>query len=63
MTVDEAMAVVVEDGICKGWTLGQVLERRRGSLKFFTSPFCEFRNTIKAAATLLFRELEQEKAG
>ena len=63
MTVDEAMAVVVEDGICKGWTMGQVLERRRGSLKFFTSPFCEFRNTIKAAATLLFRELEQEKAG
>lgn len=62
MTVDEAMAVVVEDGICKGWTMGQVLERRRGSLKFFTSPFCEFRNTIKAAATLLFRELEQEKA-
>ena len=63
MTVDEAMAIVVEDGICKGWTLGQVLERRRGSLKFFTSPFCEFRNTIKAAATLLFQDLEQEKAG
>lgn len=63
MTVDEAMAVVVKDGICKGWTMKQVLERRRGSLKFFVAPTCEFCNTIKAAATLLLRESEQEKAG
>ncbi len=35
MTMDEARAVVVPTGTCKGWTLAQVAERRRSSLKFY----------------------------
>lgn len=37
MTVDEAKAVVVQIGTCRGWTLEQVAQRRPASLKWGTS--------------------------
>ncbi len=63
MTVAEARDMVVSAGTCKGWTLGQVLERRPASLKFFATPFCEASNIFKAAATLMLQEANQQKAG
>lgn len=63
MTLEEARAVVVQSGPCKGWTMAQVAERRFASLRFFLTPFCESGNIQKAAATLLMQDLEQKKAG
>lgn len=63
MTVEEAQAIVVQQGTCKGWTMGQVAERRASSLRFFLTSFCECGNIQKAAATLLIQDLEQKKAG
>ncbi len=63
MTLDEARKVVVAEGTCKGWTLEQVAERRPSSLKFFVTPFCQTTNVFKAAASLMFQEVSQKKAG
>ena len=62
MTVDDAKGLTVDFGTCKGWTMGQVMENRPSSLKFFITPFCECGNILKAAATLLLQELNQQKA-
>lgn len=62
MTVDDAKGLTVDFGTCKGWTMGQVMENRPSSLKFFITPFCECGNVVKAAATLLLQELNQQKA-
>ena len=62
MTVDDAKGLRVDFGTCKGWTMGQVMENRPSSLKFFVTPFCECGNILKAAATLLLQELNQQKA-
>ena len=64
MTMDEAKALIVDSGTCKGWTMAEVMEKRPSSLKFFISPFCQCGNILKAAATLLLQELgQQQKAG
>lgn len=63
MTLEQAKAVVVQDGTCKGWTLGQVATDRPPSLKWlkFTAPFAD--NVLKAAAGIVLDDLELEKAG
>lgn len=63
MTMEEAGAIVVSRGPCKGLTMAQVAERRPSSLRFFLSQFSECSNGQKAAATLLIQALEQKKAG
>ena len=61
MTLDEAKAVVVTSGTCKGWTLAQVMERRLASLRFYVcSPSVD--NVLKAAAQIVL-EAAQQKAG
>lgn len=62
MTMEEAKAYVVQGGICKGWTLEQVAERRAPSLRFY---MCSDTgdNVLKAAATLILQELNQRKVG
>lgn len=62
MTVEEAKAYVVQGGICQGWTLEQVAERRAPSLKFYVCSNTGD-NVLKAAATLMIQETEQSKAG
>ena len=57
MTVDEAKAVVVQIGTCRGWTLEQVAQRRPASLKWYQAD-----NILKAAASVLLDNLQQ-KAG
>lgn len=63
MTLEDARAIVVQEGTCKGWTMGQVAERRPSSLQFFLTAFCKCGNIQKAAATLLIQERQQKKAG
>lgn len=60
MTLDEAKAVVVSSGVCKGWTIAQVAERRAASLRFFLcAPFAD--NILKAASQMMLEQVE--KAG
>lgn len=63
MTLEQAQAFVVKSGTCKGWTLAQVAKDRPTSLRWLQSvcPFAD--NELKAAATLVLRELELAMAG
>lgn len=63
ITVEQAMAVTVDFGTCKGWTLGQVLDRRPSSLRFYVFAAKEASNVLKAAASLLLDEMTQKRAG
>lgn len=63
MSVDEARAIVVPFGTCKGWTLGEVMERRASSLRFYLYSAKDAGNVLKAAASLLLDELALKKAG
>ena len=63
ITVEQAMAVTVDFGTCKGWTLGQVLDRRPSSLRFYVFAAKEASNVLKAAASLLLDDMTQKKAG
>lgn len=63
MTLEEARAVVVPTGTCKGWTIEKVAADRRLSLKFYVYSQGNVDNVVKAAATLLWNEINQEKAG
>ena len=63
MTVEQAKSITVGFGFCKGLTLGQVMERRASSLKFFIYASTEADNVLKAASTVLLREISQRRAG
>ncbi len=63
MTLEEAQAVIVPTGTCKGWTIAQVAKDRRSSLKFYVYSQGTVDNVVKAAATLLWNEINQQKAG
>ena len=62
MMVDEAKAVVVQIGTCRGWTLEQVAQRRPASLKWYLYGCDQADNILKAAASVLLDNLQQ-KAG
>ena len=62
MTVDEAKAVVVQIGTCRGWTLEQVAQRRPASLKWYLYGCDQADHILKAAASVLLDNLQQ-KAG
>lgn len=63
MSVDEARSIVVTFGTCKGWTLGEVMDRRASSLRFYLYSAKDAGNVLKAAASLLLNELAMKKAG
>ena len=61
MTLEDAKAMVVTSGTCRGWTLEQVAERRKPSLKFYVSEgFQGGDNIFRAAARLMLNEVEKE---
>ena len=62
MTLEEARAVVVNEGICKGWTLGQVAESRPASLRFYVHSN-RSDNVLKAAAKLVMDNATLKQAG
>lgn len=63
MTVEQAKVQMVTFGTNKGWNLGQVLDRRPSSLRFYALVAKEASNALKAASFLLMEELNQAKAG
>ena len=63
MTIEQAKALTVTFGPNKGWTLGQVLDRRPSSLKFYALVSPDASNAIKAGSFLLLDELAQARAG
>ena len=57
MTLDQAKKVVVDDGMCKGMTMGEVAEKRPASLQFYLSVgYKKNNNILKAAAQILLNE-------
>lgn len=63
MTYEEARNVVVDEGTCAGWTVGEVAERRRPSLKFYLYGGYRGGNILKAAAKIMLDTLTEQKAG
>ena len=63
MTIEQAKALTVNFGPNKGWTLGQVQDRRPSSLKFYALVSPDASNPIKAGSFLLLDELAQARAG
>lgn len=63
MTIEQAKALTVSFGPNKGWTLGQVQDRRPSSLKFYALVSTDASNAIKAGSFLLLDELAQARAG
>lgn len=63
MTMDEARDILVPLGTCKGWTLGQVLDRRPTSLRWYMVGCQDASNILKAGATLLWNYRQMQKAG
>ena len=63
MTLEQAKAIIVPGGTCKGWTLEQVAKDRPPSLKWlrYTAPFAN--NELKAAAGIVLNDLELKMAG
>lgn len=63
MTLEQAKAIKVPGGTCKGWTLEQVAKDRPPSLKWlrYTAPFAD--NELKAAAGIILNDLELKMAG
>ena len=63
ITSEQAKSLVVTFGPNKGWTLGQVLERRPSSLRFYALVSTDASNAMKAGSLLLLDELKQMRAG
>lgn len=63
MTLEQAKAIKVQEGTCRGWTLEQVAKDRPSSLKWllYASTFAD--NVLKAAAKLVLDDLELKMAG
>lgn len=60
MTLEQAKAVVVDDGMSKGMTMGEVAEKRPASLQFYLSVgYKKNNNILKAAAQILFNERQK----
>ena len=60
MTLEQAKAVVVDDGMSKGMTMGEVAEKRPASLQFYLSiGYKKNNNILKAAAQILLNERQK----
>jgi len=53
MTLDEALAVVVDVGYCTGWTLEKVVQMRPASLKWYVSNYQGNNNELRAGAAII----------
>jgi hypothetical protein len=63
MTPEGAAAVVVDNGMCKGWTLADVAEKRPASLKWYLNGYTGSNNLLRAGATLLLGRVMEKLAG
>lgn len=60
MTLEEAGNVIVPVGTCKGWTLSQVADRRKASLKWYINGYNGDDNILRAAASIMQDNLMQQ---
>ena len=57
MTLEQAKVVIVDDGMSKGMTMGEVAEKRPAALQFYLSVgYKKNNNILKAAAQILLNE-------
>lgn len=61
MTYEEAQAVRVDKGVCEGWTVGEVADKRTPSLKFYVYGNGN-NNILRAAAKIMLDSLADQKA-
>ncbi len=62
MSIDEAKEIIVPSGVCKGWTLQQVAERRRPSIDWYVQSYHGDDNILRAGATIMKRLLDNQAA-
>lgn len=60
MTYEEAKNYIAPVGSCKGWTLGQVAERRKMSLKWYVNGYPGDDNVLRAAAAIVLEAVENK---
>jgi hypothetical protein len=59
MTMEDAEAIVVDVGICNGWTLAEVLEKRPASLLWYAKGYNGDNNILRAGASLLLNTMTE----
>lgn len=62
MTLEQALEVVVDNGVCNGWTLREVSVKRPASLKYYIFGYKGKNNILRAAAKLVFDSLTVQTA-
>ena len=63
MTLEQALDFVVDTGICNGWTLREVAQKRAVSLKHYIfGGYKGNNNILRAAARLVYDMLNEQKA-
>ncbi len=63
LTPEQAKEVVVDVGVCSGWTLGEVAQKRPASLKYYIfNGYKGKNNLLRAAARLVYDSLTAQKA-
>lgn len=62
MTVEDAENYIVDVGTCKGWTLGQVAQRRAASLKWYLTGYQGDNNILRAGARILLEQVQTQMA-
>ncbi len=62
MTVEEALAIIADVGMCRGQTLAQIADRRPASLRWYMVGCKEASNVLKAGARLVLESLSMPKS-
>lgn len=62
MTVEEALAIIADVGMCRGQTLAQIADRRPASLRWYMVGCKEASNVLKAGAQLVLESLSMPKS-
>ena len=62
MTLEEAGSITVEEGLCKGWLMSDVMEKRPASLRWLFTGYTGKNNIMRAAAKMMFDYMTANKA-
>ncbi len=62
MTLEQAKAVVVDAGMCRGKTVGELAATRRANLKFFMSAgYTGSNNALRAASRMVLDSMDKAR--
>lgn len=62
MTLDEAMGIIADVGMCQGQTLAHIADKRPASLRWYIVGCKEASNVLKAGAKLVLDSLSMQKS-